>query len=216
MTLLLLASPASSKEHVWPAGHRDALRHPALKPVRYHVKIHNSFEHLSSVTMIVDGAGPGPLDIAMPVWAPGAYRLIVPARNVQQLRALSGERRLTIAQLDRSTWRIQDPPPGAPIVIRYLVYHPKASVVRSHVSEQYAGYNPFDTFMYVVGNIPTPCLLTVTAQRGWEVATGLPREGGGYRARNYDVLIDSPILMGVLKTRSFVVAGRTHHLVWSG
>lgn len=214
--LLLVNAPAGAQEHVWPVGPRPVLRHPDLKPVRYAVEIESGFEHLTAVTMIIEGAGDAPLDIAMPAWAPGAYRLLVPARNIQRLRAFAGAKHLRLEQLDRTTWRVQGAPEGEPVVVRYSVHHPKASVVASHVTEEYAGINGFDTFMYVAGNIPTACELTIAQRRGWTIATGLARVGDTYKARDYDVLIDSPILMGALRTRTFVVAGKKHHVIWSG
>lgn len=217
--LLLPLDHARGDEHVWPVGERPPIRHSALETVQYGVTLLSASGHTAKVTMRIAGYDPGqPLEIAMPGWAPGAYRMIVPAKNVSRLSASAGGgSALKITRIDKQTWRIERPPSGGTIEVSYHVYHPKASVVRSHIAADYAGINGFDTFMYVVGNIPTACQVSLTPRKGWTLATALKPAGDHrYSARDYDVLIDTPILWGDLRTRSFTVAGRRHHLVWSG
>lgn len=217
LLLVALAGPASA-ETVWPAGARPAARHPELSPVSYQLSIERAYEHMAHVVMRIEGYSPtAPLEVAMPAWAPGAYHLTVPAKNVLRpsVRSADGDA-LGLERLDRQTWRIHGAPEGGAVVVEYSVYHKTASVVRSHVTSGYAGINGFDTFLYVVGNVGTPCELQVVQHRDWEVATGLPRTARGWRARDYDVLIDSPLLWGQLEKRVFTVQGKPHYVVWSG
>lgn len=225
LLVMFVATSAPAQEHVWPTGARAPQRHPQLEPVAYSLEIESSYRHLLRVHVTVDGFAPDrPLDVAMPAWTPGAYHLTVPAKNVLRLGATDAKGQvLGVTQLDRQTWRVENPPSG-PVTVSYSVYTPRASVVASHVSREYAGITGFDTFVYVVGNLTTPCTLRVKERPGWTVATGLPDDdaappelrGHAFFARDYDVLVDSPLLWGKLATRSFEVGGKPHHLVWSG
>ena len=217
--LLQLPVPAARAEHVWPAGPRPALRHPGLRTVEDTLRIHNAHSQLAEVTLRLQGYGSAPLELAMPAWTPGAYHLVVPARNVQRLRAraLAAGRPLAIDRVDRQTWRVQSPPAGDTVEVRYLVYLARPDVIRSVITDEDAAITGFDTFLYVVGKIPTPCELRIIRHRAWVVATGLRRTGpSSFSAPNYDVLIDCPLLWGRLDLRVFEVGGRKHSVVYSG
>ena len=51
---------------------------------------------------------------------------------------------------------------------------------------------------------------------GWSVATSLPITPDGWRAANYDELVDSPLALGDLHTLHFDVGGVPHRWVWQG
>ncbi|MFT7622878.1 MAG: putative metalloprotease with PDZ domain, partial [Myxococcota bacterium] len=186
LVLSVGCTTAVANEQVLPQGPRPTARHVALAPVVYQLSIDSAAEHLARVEMRISGYSQRPLDVAMPAWSPGAYRLLVPAKNVLQLKATASGQPLVVQQLDRSTWRIHKPPPDGEVVIRYRLYHPRPSVVRSHVARDYAGINGFDTFLYVVGNLGTPCRLSVQPHSDWRVVTGLGVEGALYSTPNYN------------------------------
>ena len=184
--------------------------------MQYRLEIDNAFGHTLRVSMTISGYDKDkPLDVAMPAWAPGAYHLTVPARNLERMDATAAGQALRMQQLDRQTWRVLAPT-GVPVTVSYTCFHRKPSVVTSHVSSDYAGINGFDTFLYVVGNLGVASTVTVKPHEGWDVATALPLRDGAWFARDYDVLIDSPILWGTFQRREFLVGGKKHHLVWSG
>jgi predicted metalloprotease with PDZ domain len=167
--------------------------------------------------MTLQGYGPAPLDVAMPAWNPGAYRVTVPARNVYEISAKSEDGDvLEVRQTDRQTWRILEPPAGKTVHIRYRVIGAESGVTATHIDTNHASINGFDTFLYVVGNLATPCVLELKEHEDWRVATGLKRQGDTFLARDYDVLIDSPLLWGTWTQRTFHYRGVPHHLVFSG
>jgi predicted metalloprotease with PDZ domain len=224
LTLLLIyvwLQPISlrAQDHRWPVGKRPPPRHGEMKRVDYKMEIVDTSMHLVAVTMTINKYDAAkPLDLAMPAWSPGAYHLIVPAKNVQRLtvRDTKGNQ-LPMRQLDRQTWRIAQPPPAGEVIVRYEVYINKMSVVRSQLTDDYAAIHGFDTFLYVVGNLQTPCRLEIKPHSDWHIATGLPAAGTNlWDARDYDILIDSPILWSRFNRRAFHVGGHAHHVVWSG
>ncbi len=144
------------------------------------------------MTMEIRGATGPSLDIAMPAWSPGAYRIQMASRNVQSLRADDGNGRpLGARMIDTATWRIE--PVSQLVRVRYEVYAGPSSV-----NDVHASINGTRTFMYLVGEAPYQASgevsLAVDAPAGWTIATGLdPVSPGRFTAADYDTLIDAPV-----------------------
>ena len=58
--------------------------------------------------------------VSLPAWIPGSYLLREFAKNLQQLRAHQGRRKLQVGQVDKATWEIACAP-GKPLVLRYEI-----------------------------------------------------------------------------------------------
>ena len=72
------------------------------------------------------------------------------------------------------------------------------------------------TFMYLDGWKQAPARVAFQVPAGWRVATGLAPttvDSTTYAAPNYDVLIDSPVLLGKFLTYRFSAAGTLHRAV---
>ncbi len=97
-----------------PAGAQDPLERysdafeaqfkPSQPIVRYTVRVDPRDLSSYSVELRVRGAG-DTLRLALPVWAPGAYRVVTFARNVRDLVVLAAGRRVPVVREDSSTWR---------------------------------------------------------------------------------------------------------------
>ena len=73
--------------------------------------------HLFAITLTV--AKPAALQrLALAAWIPGSYLLREFSKNLQQLRAHQGRRKLAVSQLDKASWEIACTP-GKPLVLRY-------------------------------------------------------------------------------------------------
>ncbi len=137
-------------------------------------------------------------------------------RHVENIRVESPGGRIT--REDSALWRVTAPDGEA--VLHYRIHLPTPD------SERVA-YRPFlaptgglvggpHSFMYVIGATHAPSHLTMDLPHGWAVATGLERasEPDTYLAGSADALLDSPLLVGLLRSWRFTVDGVPHRVVY--
>lgn len=168
--------------------------------------------HVESAFSVDDARLPESLVLFMPVWTPGSYLVREYARHVEGLRAAPPARSTKIR---KNAWRI-DTQKGGRVVIRYRVYAAELTVRTSHVDDTHAFLVPAAVFLGVVGYGDVGATIELETAAPWRVATPLPRVAGGgaylhrLAARDFDMLVDSPIELGTHMERSFEVLGTPH------
>ena len=146
--------------------------------------------------------------VAIPAWAPGAYRIVNYAKAVKNLRATGRDRAARrVDSVDNLTWKIAAGGPG-PLTVRYELEVSRRWMDRTHC--YLAGP---DTYLYLVGRKDTPCRVRFDLPPSWRVGTGLERDGEFYKAGDYDTFIDCPTELGKFKLLSFVQDDVTYELV---
>jgi len=163
---------------------------------------------------------PDPARVAIPAWAPGSYRLTLGGRNIADFTAATatGEP-LVVTRVDDLTWSIATN--GAPrVVVRYSAAVRRAEEWarpnnRWFLRETSGLVDGPRTFLYLVGRTLTPSHVTFRLPAGWEIGTGLvpTTDPSVYWAPSYDVLIDSPALLGRFATFRFTAGGVPHRAV---
>jgi len=110
---------------------------------------------------------------------------------------------------------------GGDVRVEYTVYANALTNRTRHADDTHAFISPSCVLMYAPARRSEP--VTVRLEGGdpaWTVATGLSAVGADQRelaAANYDVLVDSPIEIGVLDTMRFEVDGVPHEIaIWWG
>ena len=170
----------------------------ALGRLRYRVAIPDPRTHLVEVALDLPPAGPsGEHRVTMPAWTPGSYLIREYGRQIQWLRAEEeGGAALPCAKIAKATWSVRAGA-GRPAVVRYAVYAHELTVRTSYVSADFALLNGASIFVYPEGVPAGPCDLDVAVPSGWKVHCALPRtREGRLRARDYDELVDSPLMAG--------------------
>lgn len=159
------------------------------------------------------------LDFKLPVWTPGYYIVMDYAKNVQNFSARDGTGQpLDWQKISKSTWRVKSGN-SSPLVVSYDVYAFAKSVVEveGSLDDGQAFLSPTSLFLYVAGRLQHPVTVTVVPPPGWErISTGLepvPDRPGTYLAPDFDVLYDSPILIGNQEVLRFEVRGIPHEFV---
>ena len=164
---------------------------------------------------------PGRGRLVIPNWAPGAYRLMDSWQNIRDVVALSpaGDT-LPLRQDSPISWVI-DPKGAARITVRYTAglrdseqwRRPNNRWFLRSTSGVVDGPR---TFLYLDGWKQAPARVTFQVPAGWRIATGLApttSDSTTFAAPNYDVLIDSPVLLGRFLTYAFSAAGTPHRAV---
>ena len=164
---------------------------------------------------------PGRGRLVIPNWAPGAYRLMDSWQNIRDVVALSpaGDT-LPLRQDSPISWVI-DPKGAARITVRYTAglrdseqwRRPNNRWFLRSTSGVVDGPR---TFLYLDGWKQAPARVTFQVPAGWRIATGLApttSDSTTFAAPSYDVLIDSPVLLGKFLTYAFSAAGTPHRAV---
>jgi len=164
---------------------------------------------------------PSPSRLVIPNWAPGAYRLMDSWQNIRDVGAVTAAGDpLPVRQDSPISWVI-DPHGAARITVRYSAGLRDADQWRRPNNRWFlrSTSGVVDgprTFMYLDGWKQAPARVTFQMPRGWRVATGLvPTRSDStiFQAPSYDVLIDSPALLGNFLTYAFSAAGTPHRAV---
>jgi len=180
-----------------------------MMKIRYVVSMPDPSSHLLRVRLEVRGAPGGSLDLVLPVWTPGSYKVRDYARHLQDFRA----GRHAWRKVDKSRWRVQA---GGDVDVEYSVFAFELSVQSSYLDSDFASINGAGVFLYVDGAKDAPIEVAVRPPAGWAVHTGLEKRGKVWVAPDYDALVDCPIDCGRQEKRTFKVRGVPHHWVTQG
>ncbi|MEB3203821.1 MAG: hypothetical protein VKP57_03900 [Candidatus Sericytochromatia bacterium] len=162
--------------------------------VRYHLEATRPHTHRARIRMEVPPRG-GPMTLAMASWTGGAYKVVDHARNLRGLQVTEPDGTPVAAErLDLHAWRVADASRG--LVVHYEVFLDKLMI---HQGQLDAGH------LHACGQVlwlgirecrEWPAEVRLDLPPGWRVAWNLPGMAGGWRARDWDTLIEAPIEAG--------------------
>lgn len=188
----------------------------AQSSIAFKVTFTEPQSHYVDIEMILTGNNTAFTDVRMPVWAPGSYLVREFAKNVESFSASNGKGDILFSQkTNKNTWRISNTK-HENIHIKYRVYAFEISVRTSFVDASHAFLSPTGIFMYPEGKINMPSTVTITLPSQWtKISTGLEKtvaKNNTYRAKNFDILFDSPIEIGNQDIFEFDAAGVRHEV----
>jgi predicted metalloprotease with PDZ domain len=187
----------------------------APRNLTFTVSIPQPATHTLHVTLRCDGLEPGLQDFKMPAWSPGYYGIGDYARNVSSLRVedASGHP-LPFEKVSKNTWRVVTN--STAVVLDYDVFGATSFAANTYIGEERAYLSPSGVFLYPAGALQNPVTVHLNLPPQWkQVATGLEEVAGQpatFHSPDFDVLYDSPILMGNQEHLQFTVRGVPHYL----
>jgi len=176
--------------------------------------------HYAEVRAEVPATGRAAVTLMMPVWTPGSYMVREYARHIDRLSAstAAGDE-LRAEKIRKNRWRIETKGEER-IVVHYRLYCREMSVRTNWVERDFAVLNGAPTFLALLDDdAPAAVAYDISLQlpKSWPLSHApLPNIGGDknrYRARDFDEVVDSPILAGDLAVYDFKLKGKTHYLV---
>ena len=194
--------------------------------IHYRVECADRNAHLFAVTLRIERPAASQR-VSLPVWIPGSYLVREFSKNLQQLQANQGRRKLAVQQLDKHSWQV-DCAPAKPLELRYQVCAYDNSVRTAWLDVGRAFFNGTSLCLHVEGQADEPHGIEIVApalapgEERWSCATALKpaktdRQGfGSYLAANYDELADSPVEMGAFWSAEFEACGVPHRFVVAG
>jgi predicted metalloprotease with PDZ domain len=190
------------------------------RSIEYTVSLNAPQTQMVDIRMVIRNVAGPTLDVAMPVWRPGRYEVLDPAGGVRDVCAVtSAGRSLPIVKTDKTTWHITTG--GAEeVAVTYCLYANSLGDRTRHVDDTHAFLSGATVFFHVPDRRKDPLLVNIEAPASWKIATGLECEPGNPRkllAPNYDVLVDSPLEIGLHDLLEFEVNGKPHQIaIWGG
>jgi predicted metalloprotease with PDZ domain len=196
-------------------------RGDAAEPIVYTVRLDAPATHTAEIEATIPTGDRASIDLMMPVWSPGFYRVEDYAKQIQSLSARTpGGAALEVETLGKNRWRVGcDGKPS--IVLAYRLNCKQRSVTTNWVGDDLAVLNGPATFITLADQTRRPHEVRVVLPEKWaRVVTSLAAVPCGkpnhFRADDYDTLADSPILAGEPSVHEFSVDGSTHILAEAG
>ncbi len=186
-----------------------------VAPLSYAINLNDRADDLFKVTLRVTGLTAGNAVYQFASTAPGTYQVMNIGRFVKSFEAFDGRgRKVPVEQVSVNQWKLSNAPRVR--TIRYTVAetwdtdldHPIYLMCGTSLEADHVLINPHAVIGYPTGMQATPVRLRLSYPAGWQVGTALDRaRDGAYVARDYDQLVDSPILLGKLTTAQTRVTG---------
>ena len=183
----------------------------------YTVKMDNPEWHFFHVALSCKGIKKDFIDFKMPVWTPGYYQKLDFAKNLQQFKATDATgKELKWEKEGDNVWRVYSK--NSDINLSYEIKTERPFVATPYVDETRAYILPAGVFLYIDKMIDHPVEIKVIPDEKWNrVATGLDSIVGKkftYTAADFDILYDSPILVGNLEELApFYIRGIKHRFI---
>ena len=157
------------------------------------------------------------IDLKMPVWTPGYYQRLDFANNVENFNAADASGKTKgWRKISGNTWRVNNS--STSMILDYDVKTTRPFVATPYLDEERGYIIPTGVFFFPAEEIQHPVTIVVKPYEKWkDVATGLDTVAGKkytFIAPDYDILYDSPLLVGNLEEfPSFTIKGVPHRFI---
>ena len=184
----------------------------------YTVKMDNPEWHFFHVQLTCKGIKKEFIDFKMPAWTPGYYQKMDFAKNLEKLKATDETGKdLKWEKINDNTWRVSSNNSNT-VILSYEIKTVRPFVATAYLDETRAYILPASVFLHIDKMINHPVHVKVVPDGKWtRVATGLdslPGKKFTYAATDFDILYDSPILVGNLEELTpFKIRGVTHRFI---
>jgi len=158
------------------------------------------------VDMVIPSTG-GAVQLQIPNWAPGSYRLTENYKRIADVTAVRSGRPAEIVRKDNNTWEVSSGTRGD-IRLSYKVASGPVTT-RSHLT------GPAN-YLYVKDRLNEACTLSFKLPAGWRATCGLEEKNKGFIAPDYDTLADNPVSVGVFESDYYTYKGVKHEIAYYG
>lgn len=168
-------------------------------------------QNLVDVEATVPAAGPT-TTLFMPIWTPGSYLVREYAQHVEDLTATGPDgAALAVRKTTKNRWEV-DTGGLDSFTLRYRLFARAMAVQGNFADAEFAVLNGAPTFIAPVDR-EGPYAITVVRPDDWSTTVSPLGEGDRFVAPTYDLLIDSPLVVGNPAISAFEVGGVPHLLV---
>jgi predicted metalloprotease with PDZ domain len=202
----------------------------------YVIRFSEPAHHVIDVTLWIPVSVPAVTKFSFPVWTPGSYMVREYTRNIEAIFAwATGElggtviRQLELQRKGKNCWQVETAEGDRWVSVQYRLYCREMSVRTNWVERDFGFLTGAATFPLVDGYESCPLALELLVPPSWRsIATSLSEiqvespvettSGDSYLtrhrfvARDFDELVDSPVVAGDFETHQFEVGEKNHRL----
>ncbi len=183
--------------------------------VSVNIAIEQPQHHYAQITIKFDEFTNKQANFHLPTWRTGRYEIINLANGIRAFSAVDGSgNSLQWKKIDKDTWQVQDTL-NKKVVISYQVYANQLGQRTRHIDDSHAFIDASTVVMYNDWARDQEHTIRLNVPATWRSVSGLElgTKAHHFIAKNYDVLVDSPIETGVNEHHKFSVEGRNYELV---
>lgn len=194
-------------------------RRPAA--IVYTVRFPEPAKNYAMIEAAVPTGKQASVELMMPVWTPGYYRVEDYAAKVQDVTVRTPDgTALAVDRTKPSRWHVETGG-AASVLVSYKLVCTRRSVTGNWVGTDLLVLNGGPSFITIAEKAQRPHEIRLELPPGWKHSmTGLNAAPDGkphhYRAVDYDTLVDSPIIAGNLAVNEFDVDGSKHVVAAGG
>ena len=182
-----------------------ALAASAFARIDYTIRIAEGTDAMS-VEMVIPSDGKA-VQVQMPNWAPGSYRLVDNFKFIDDVSAMRASRRVSVNRVDDNTWEI-GPGSSGDIVLKY---QRKTGPITNRMHITGPAY-----YLYVKDRIAEDCTVNYEMPEKWRATCGLEEKDGKFVAPTYDVLADNPVTVGIFESDFYETNGIKYEIAYFG
>jgi predicted metalloprotease with PDZ domain len=189
----------------------------AAQKLLFTVSMEQPATHYFHVELKCDNLKGTTTDFKMPVWTPGYYQQLNYGNNVENFKASDAAgAAIKWEKTPEGAWRVYNNKPS--LTITYDIKATRSFVANPYLDEERGYIIPAGVFVYPASQLKLPVKVIIKPYAQWKnVVTGLDSAAGSpftYTAPDFDILYDSPFLVGNLdELPSFTVKGIPHRFV---
>ena len=150
--------------------------------------------------------------LRLPAWTPGSYLIRDYVRLLEGLSAEQLGRPVPLKRLEPACWQL-DLVPGEEVVVRYSLTATELTVRTPHIDQDHAFLPMAAVALEVEGQRWNGHGISCLLPPGWKAFVPLPAIEHGWRAADFDQLIDAPLEFGPHQEQTFSVAAVPHRWV---
>jgi predicted metalloprotease with PDZ domain len=201
LAFLLLASPLLAQDIV------------------YRIDLSGSASKKVKVTIDLKKSGAETVTYQMPLWAPGAYAQTGYGRFVENFKAYGhGGDEKPVVRVNDNRWQIKHGKDIARIEYEVRTSHKDSTSLYfalAHIDSNFFFANGTALFGYINDKKNLPSDVVYNVPKGWTLHCALEsKKPNQFRAKDYDVLADAPIMAGPnFNIRNFEYSGTKYEIV---
>jgi len=187
----------------------------AQASVLVNVNIEQPQHHYAKITIKFEKFTSERANFHLPTWRTGRYEIINLANGIRDFSAVDENGNiLKWNKIDKDTWQVQDTL-DKKVVISYQVYANQLGQRTRHIDDSHAFIDASTVVMYNDSAREQSHQISLKVPATWRSVSGLESgyEPHQFFAKNYDVLVDSPIETGINEHHKFSVDGLDYELV---
>ncbi|MEI6859358.1 MAG: PDZ domain-containing protein [Shewanella sp.] len=186
-----------------------------LAEVSYRIDLTDSKHHLANIEVDFPESVTSELKVNLPVWRTGKYQVLPLADAVRYFSAKDeAGNNLPYTRVASGEWSVELVKPTA-VTVTYQLYANRLGQRIGHIDATHAFLDASGTFVYSPEFKDQEIKVELLVPNEWNSYSGMASgdKPHSFVARDYDVLVDSPIETGISHHREFSADGRNYDLV---